>query len=353
MSDVPVIIEAAAVQETRLVIDVVVGDPTAKIIIDIPSGGPPGPQGPQGIEGPPGATGATGPIGPQGPTGATGAASTVPGPQGPQGPLGPQGPKGDPGATGSTGTAGAPGPAGQGVPTGGSTGQVLTKTTATDYATNWQTPSGGGGGIAEAPNDASAYVRSALAWVIGYTKAAIDTLLGGKVDTVGGTMTGPLNLTGGSSSNVSLQFGGGAGGGMYASGTGSSYVQNFVVNSSVKLVIDQAQVRANAPIRLQDGSITVPALAFTNDTGCGFYRGGAGDVRLTMGGADIVKFLTSDKSATFSGKVIAPASAAGGAGGVRIIHGVAPTAPVDGDMWTTSAGLFIRINGVTKTVTLT
>jgi len=38
---------------------------------------------------------------------------------------------------------------------------------------------------------------------------------------------------------------------------------------------------------------------------------------------------------------------------VRITHGSAPTTPVDGDMWTTTAGLFIRINGVTKTVTLT
>ena len=34
-------------------------------------------------------------------------------------------------------------------------------------------------------------------------------------------------------------------------------------------------------------------------------------------------------------------------------HGTAPTTPVNGDMWTTTAGLFVRINGVTKTVTLT
>lgn len=31
----------------------------------------------------------------------------------------------------------------------------------------------------------------------------------------------------------------------------------------------------------------------------------------------------------------------------RIPHGVAPTSPVDGDMWTTTAGLYIRINGTT------
>jgi hypothetical protein len=38
----------------------------------------------------------------------------------------------------------------------------------------------GGGGISDAPNDANAYVRSALGWVVGYTKSALDTLLGNK-----------------------------------------------------------------------------------------------------------------------------------------------------------------------------
>jgi Collagen triple helix repeat (20 copies) len=85
--------------------------------------GPPGATGPQGVQGPQGATGATGAQGPQGI-------------QGPQGATGVQGPQGDPGATGATGATGP------GVAPGGTTGQVLTKTSATDYATNWATPSG-------------------------------------------------------------------------------------------------------------------------------------------------------------------------------------------------------------------
>lgn len=32
---------------------------------------------------------------------------------------------------------------------------------------------------------------------------------------------------------------------------------------------------------------------------------------------------------------------------LRIAHGTAPTSPVDGDMWTTTAGLYVRINGAT------
>lgn len=91
-----------------------------------------GAAGIQGPQGPAGATGATGPQGPAGPTGATG-------PQGPTGATGAQGPQGIQGATGPQGSAGV------GVPTGGSTGQVLAKIDGTNYNTEWITPSGGGG----------------------------------------------------------------------------------------------------------------------------------------------------------------------------------------------------------------
>jgi Collagen triple helix repeat (20 copies) len=49
------------------------------------------------------------------------------------------------GAVGVQGPMGAPGPAGTGVPIGGTTGQVLAKTSDTDYATAWETPTGGDG----------------------------------------------------------------------------------------------------------------------------------------------------------------------------------------------------------------
>ena len=83
---------------------------------------PPGPQGP------------VGPRGPAGPQGIPG----VRGPVGPQGPEGPQGPTGATGATGATGPQGPTGPAGQGVPVGGTAGQVLSKVDGTDYNTQWR-----------------------------------------------------------------------------------------------------------------------------------------------------------------------------------------------------------------------
>lgn len=55
------------------------------------------------------------------------------------------GPTGATGATGSTGSTGAAGADGVGVPVGGTTGQVLAKTSNTNYATGWSTPSSAGG----------------------------------------------------------------------------------------------------------------------------------------------------------------------------------------------------------------
>jgi hypothetical protein len=50
--------------------------------------------------------------------------------------------------------------------------------------------------------------------------------------------------------------------------------------------------------------------------------------------------------ATFTGEVVTPASAIGTAG-LNVPPGAAPTSPVNGDVWTTTAGLYVRINGTT------
>lgn len=58
------------------------------------------------------------------------------------------------------------------------------------------------------------------------------------------------------------------------------------------------------------------------------------------------------ESPVFTGTVSTPASTTAGAG-FRIVAGVAPTSPTNGDMWQDGTDLKIRIGGVTKTVTLT
>lgn len=52
-----------------------------------------------------------------------------------------------PGAVGPAGQQGARGPAGPGVPTGGTTGQVLKKASGTDYDAEWADESGGGAAV--------------------------------------------------------------------------------------------------------------------------------------------------------------------------------------------------------------
>ena len=58
------------------------------------------------------------------------------------------------------------------------------------------TNTSGGGGIPDAPNNTNAYVRSGLAWIIGYTKTAIDNLLNGKFNNPTGNNTQYLDGTG-------------------------------------------------------------------------------------------------------------------------------------------------------------
>ena len=60
--------------------------------------------------------------------------------QGETGETGPRGEKGDTGADGTNGKDGTNGTNGQGVPVGGTQGQVLTKNSSTTYDVSWQTP---------------------------------------------------------------------------------------------------------------------------------------------------------------------------------------------------------------------
>ena len=49
----------------------------------------------------------------------------------------------------------------------------------------------------------------------------------------------------------------------------------------------------------------------------------------------------------FTGGMVAAGASTTSLASMRLPHGSAPSSPVNGDMWTTTAGLFVRINGVT------
>lgn len=98
--------------------------------------------------------------------------------------------------TGGAGSAGAPG---QGVPTGGSSGQVLAKASATDYDTEWvaQTGGGGGGAVDSVNSQTGTVVLDAddvsdVSTTNKYVTAAEKT----KLSNLSGTNTGDQDLSG-------------------------------------------------------------------------------------------------------------------------------------------------------------
>ena len=53
-----------------------------------------------------------------------------------------------------------------------------------------------------------------------------------------------------------------------------------------------------AALRLYDGTVSLPGLAFSNETSSGLYRAGTADIRLSVTGADVAQFLATGVAVT-------------------------------------------------------
>ena len=160
------------------------------------------PQGPQGATG---STGATGPQGPAGAQGDPGTAATIvvgvtdTGAPGTYASVNNSGTSSaavfnfviPQGATGAQGTQGATGPAGQGVPTGGNTNQVLAKINGLDYQTQWISVSGTGTVVSVDVSGGT----TGLTTSGGPVTSSGTITLGGKLNVANGG-TGATTLTG-------------------------------------------------------------------------------------------------------------------------------------------------------------
>jgi hypothetical protein len=131
---------------------------------------------------------------------------------------------------------------------------------------------------------------------------------------------------------------GGSGGGTWGSITGTLSSQTDL-NTALGLKASLASPALTGNVTITTNSSS-PALIIVQD-----------------GAGDIIQFkdVTSDSTFSFidqNGKVTTIAPTTSNAG-FNLPHGTAPTSPVNGDMWTTTGGVGVRINGVNQTLAST
>jgi len=154
---------------------------------------------------------------------------------------------------------------------------------------------------------------------------------------------------------------------MAESSTTNNTIQSEIVNSWViatdasrtaRVVYNVYDLAARECLRMQ-ASGAAPMIGFLGAPAV-IRPIGTTDLRIALinlglyatGGAsplDLAGGALTAAAGTFTGLVQTVLSAVGGAG-FNLPHGVAPTAPVNGDLWTTAAGVFARVSGATVTL---
>ncbi len=200
-----------------------------------------------------------------------------------------------------------------------------------------------------------------------------------RLPTTGGTMTGKLNTVGSTAGNAGLNLPHGIaptspGNGDMWTTTGGLFVRvnNTTVGPLSSTTGTVTSVTGTLPVSSSGG--TTPVISIADAAADGSTKGASaftssdfdaatGIVSLdyTNGqkaNGSLPGFLSSTDWNTFTtlrlpttggtmtGKLNTVGSTAGNAG-LNLPHGIAPAAPVNGDLWTTSAGLFVRANNTT------
>ena len=119
---------------------------------------------------------------------------------------------------------------------------------------------------------------------------------------------------------------------------------NATFTNAMSLWVQGGMARFDGALAFAPGSAAAPGLSPFGDLDTGLYSVGANILGVATGGVLRLSINGTAFTSTITG--IFPASTTAGSS-ARFPHGVAPTAPVDGDLWSTTAGFFIRVNGVT------
>jgi hypothetical protein len=99
-------------------------------------------------------------------------------------------------------------------------------------------------------------------------------------------------------------------------------------------------------VSVPDGAVGVPGFRFTSEA-TGFYMIAPGILGLSVAGTLSLSFNAGAEMLLANSMKLTCVASVSGRASLRLPHGTAPSSPVDGDMWTTTAGLYVRINGAT------
>ena len=128
--------------------------------------------------------------------------------------------------------------------------------------------------------------------------------------------------------------------GTYSAGTGLDLTGTVFSNTGV--------LSLNGSTGAITGIATIASPTFTGTPAAPTASAGTSTTQLATTAfvttADNLKASLS--GATFTGSIIAPAATTS-ISSIRLPHGTAPTSPTNGDVWTTTAGLFARVNNGT------
>jgi len=125
--------------------------------------------------------------------------------------------------------------------------------------------------------------------------------------------------------------------------TSAANLLYYPLSSNPSSYLVAADISGLAP--LASPALTGNVSIVSNSTGAALFieQAGTGNILTLHDQATDTNFVTIDAN----GKVSTIPSTTANAG-FNVAHGVAPTTPVNGDIWTTTGGLFARINGSTN-----
>lgn len=120
----------------------------------------------------------------------------------------------------------------------------------------------------------------------------------------------------------------------------------FTVNRSVN---DQILVLVGGSGTADGGNLQLYGSTHATQPGSIILRSGASNIiaYVASTGLMTISAITGIGITASASTRLALSAGTTAVSSLRIPHGAAPTAPVNGDIWTTTAGLFVRINGAT------